>query len=59
MLLRKALCVKGLAVRRLARYQRSAERLDNWIAMNGPDHDHAAERLPEGAESARTLPSAA
>jgi hypothetical protein len=55
----RALCVKGLAVRQIAWYQRSAERLDNWIAMNGPDHDHAAERLPEEAESARTLPSAA
>jgi hypothetical protein len=47
----KALCVKGLAVRQIAWYQRSAERLDNWIALNGPDHDHGAERLPEEAES--------
>ena len=36
MLLRKALCVKGLAVRQIAWYQRSAERIDHWSAMNGP-----------------------
>ena len=35
MLLRKALCVKGLAVWQIAWYQRSAERIDNWSAMNG------------------------
>ena len=31
----KALCVKGLAVWQIAWYQRSAERIDNWSAMNG------------------------
>ena len=30
MLLRKALCVKGLAMRQIAWYQRSAERIDHW-----------------------------
>ena len=59
MLLRKCPCVKGLAARQVAWYQRSAERIDNWSAMNGPDRYHAAERLLEEAESARALPSAA
>ena len=44
MLLRQAMCVKGLAVRQIAWYQRSAERVDHWSAMNGPDHDQAAEK---------------
>lgn len=30
----KALCIKGSAVWQVAWYQRSAERLDNWSAMN-------------------------
>lgn len=54
-----ALYVKGLAVWQVPWYERNAECLDNWIAMNGPDNDHVAERLLEEAESARTLPSAA